>query len=73
MISRDGGDSSKMEQIVKEIEKTVPEGRILQKRVNISDTRFSIVPPKPVTAEAKANNTVEGKDKQIRSYHTDSS
>lgn len=56
-----------MEQIAKEIEKAAPEARILQKRVNNSDIRFSIVPPKPTVV-----NTND-KSQQIRSYHTDSS
>lgn len=71
IISKDGGDSSKMEQIAKDIEKAAPEARILQKRVNNSDIRFSIVPPKPGMPE-KATITND-KSNQIRSYHTDSS
>lgn len=74
IISKDGGDSTKMEQIFKEIEKAAPDGRILQKRVNNSDIRFSVVPPKPTTLE-KGTTAIDKNDKnhQIRSYHTDSS
>lgn len=78
IISRDGADSTKMEQIAKEIEKAAPEGRVLQKRVNNSDIRFSIVPPKPTTATPDKDSSARSvemtdKSQQVRSYHTDSS
>lgn len=47
IITRDGAENSKMEQIAKDIEKVAAQdGRILQRRASSSDVRFSILPLK---------------------------
>lgn len=88
IITRDGAENTKLDQISKEIEKiTEKDGRIVQKRVSNNDIRFSVLPLKkqeddystgtpPDSSKPKNDpeTSLENPNKtQIRSYHTDSS
>lgn len=83
IISRDGAENTKMEQIAKDIE-TVAEkdGRVVQKRVSGSDIRFSVLPVKkqeddsgaePISADTKTTSVDSANKQHIRSFSTDSS
>lgn len=75
IITKDGGEVNKMEQIAKEIEKAASQdGRVVQKRSSGVDVRFSILPVKKTDAISDSSEGVSSQQTspQIRSYHTDS-
>lgn len=80
IISRDGGDPNKMEQIAKDIEKIAGnDGRVLQKRSSNSDIRFSVIPLKKKDEsepdDSPPGDSTPSKDthkQQVRSYSTSS-
>lgn len=69
IISRDGAENSKMEQIAKDIEAVAEKGgRIVQKRVSGSDIRFSMLPLKKegdaTESEDDSTKSTEAKSKE---------
>lgn len=75
IITKDGGEVNKMEQIAKEIEKVASQdGRVVQKRNSSVDVRLSILPVKKTDIVPDSPSGVSNQQTSplIKSYHTDS-
>lgn len=75
IITKDGGEVNKMEQIAKEIEKVASQdGRVVQKRNSSVDVRLSILPVKKTDIVSDSPSGVSNQQTSplIKSYHTDS-